>query len=314
MTAPARLEPTTTQSAADPDDAPAAGAAPQLSLKQIIASALAAVSTTVLLSYFGIAGTIIGAGAASVLTVLANYLYTRSIEKTHERIKPVVCHVLPLGMAASAPSSRRPGGVRDETKLGPAPLPEGDGEQEPARNAWLRLIDKHGRMRVLAVSAGVLFVLVMGVVLVLELVIGKPLASAVTGQEGSGTTIGAGVSSRSSDTTSETTDGRPGGGSGDESGRDPGTQDDPVTVPDEPTEQPTDEPGGDVSTTVPTPQEPDGGTESTPGTGGSTGGGETPGGTGGTGGDQQGTDGGDESTTPGTGAGTSDVVPGAAGA
>jgi hypothetical protein len=62
----------------------------RLSLTQVVASGLAAVSTTVLLSLFGVAGTIIGAGLASVLTVVANFLYTRSIEKTHAQLKPVV--------------------------------------------------------------------------------------------------------------------------------------------------------------------------------------------------------------------------------
>ncbi|GAA3225810.1 hypothetical protein ACFP63_05930 [Oerskovia jenensis] len=76
-------------------DAPAPGAAdddldekpPGLSVTQVVASALAAVSSTVLLSYLGVAGTIIGAGVASVLTVVGNNLYTRSILKTRRQMK-----------------------------------------------------------------------------------------------------------------------------------------------------------------------------------------------------------------------------------
>lgn len=88
-------------------DAPAPGAAdddldekpPGLSVTQVVASALAAVSSTVLLSYLGVAGTIIGAGVASVLTVVGNNLYTRSILKTRRQMKAAMKAgvVLPVG-------------------------------------------------------------------------------------------------------------------------------------------------------------------------------------------------------------------------
>ncbi|MFE4466545.1 hypothetical protein ACFRCR_15645 [Oerskovia sp. NPDC056781] len=88
-------------------DAPAPGAAdddldekpPGLSVTQVVASALAAVSSTVLLSYLGVAGTIIGAGVASILTVVGNNLYTRSILKTRRQMKAAMKAgvVLPVG-------------------------------------------------------------------------------------------------------------------------------------------------------------------------------------------------------------------------
>lgn len=88
-------------------DAPAQGAAdddldekpPGLSVTQVVASALAAVSSTVLLSYLGVAGTIIGAGIASVLTIVGNNLYTRSILKTRRQMKAALQAgvVLPVG-------------------------------------------------------------------------------------------------------------------------------------------------------------------------------------------------------------------------
>jgi cell division septation protein DedD len=72
---------------------------PGLSVTQIVASALAAVSSTILLSYLGVAGTIIGAGIASVLTVVGNNLYTRSILKTRRQMKAALQAgvVLPVG-------------------------------------------------------------------------------------------------------------------------------------------------------------------------------------------------------------------------
>jgi len=88
-------------------DAPAQGATdddldekpPGLSVTQVVASALAAVSSTVLLSYLGVAGTIIGAGIASVLTIVGNNLYTRSILKTRRQMKAAMKAgvVLPVG-------------------------------------------------------------------------------------------------------------------------------------------------------------------------------------------------------------------------
>ncbi|MFB8230138.1 hypothetical protein [Cellulosimicrobium sp. NPDC055967] len=205
----------------------------RLSLTQVLASSLAAVSTTVLLSYFGTAGTIIGAGIASALTVVANYVYTRSIQKTREQLVPVVGKVVQVTTGGSTPRERATtttvttavasvprgtvvvdgsapeadsatGTAADSATGAEAALalggdatggadgdpvaPEGT-EPEPPQNAWLRLVDRYGRGRVLTVSALALFVVVMGVVLVVELAIGKPISDAVRGVEGSGTTI-----------------------------------------------------------------------------------------------------------------------------
>jgi hypothetical protein len=296
VTTIARPQPPATDDTHAKDDAPAPNPPARLSIKQIVASALAAVSTTVMLSHFGIAGTIIGAGLASVFTVVANYLYTRSIERTHEALLPVVCQVLPGVAAAQAERGRRPETGADapatstakvaDTRAvtgtarvpvegrvagaasraprkritGTARVPgggtipvarlDGSGMGSPAkvapRNPWLRLIDRHGRLRVLAVSAAVLFVAVMGAVLAFELVVGKPLAAAVTGQEGSGTSIGGELSSQSGTSTGTTgdksgTDDAPSDTSNlPPDGQDAGTGS--GTTSDEPTEAPTGDP------------------------------------------------------------------------
>ncbi|MFF3066313.1 hypothetical protein ACFVQ3_17380 [Oerskovia sp. NPDC057915] len=116
-------------------DTPAQGATdddldekpPGLSVTQVVASALAAVSSTVLLSYLGVAGTIIGAGVASVLTVVGNNLYTRSILKTRRQMKAAMKAgvVLPVGkngrkvllptLAGSASASGEDSGDTTET-------------------------------------------------------------------------------------------------------------------------------------------------------------------------------------------------------
>ena len=216
------------------DGAPAQEPEPtRLSITQIVASALAAVSTTVALSFFGIAGTIIGAGVASVLTVVANFLYTRSIEKTHAQLKPVVGQIkrprsaqagsdggttaaLDGGTTAALETTR--GGTSVEASAGenspgeaagdPGTAADGvDDSEALPRNRWLRMIRRHGKVRVLAASAAVVFVAVMGVVLAVELLIGKPLADAVQGQDGSGTSISRTVGSDRSASSSSTDDG-----------------------------------------------------------------------------------------------------------
>lgn len=341
------------------DDAKDAPAKTRLSLTQVVASALAAVSATVLMSFFGVAGTIIGAGLASVITVIGNFLYTRSIEKTHEQLKPVVTKVVartgpgtarsrtaamrvtgtattargtvvsttdaadaPVGGGDAPTVERRsvtetrvdgttPGAPSDATvplgetrPLGPVGAGAGataseagdapDGDEPEPRNAWLRFVEKHGTKKVLALSAAALFVVVMGVVLVVELVIGKPLSDAVRGQEGSGTSISrtSQDSDGSSTVPSPTSPAEdPANVPGDDTGTGDGGSDESTTgTTDEPTDQPTD--GSTPDSTTGT----DSGTD-TP-TDGSTG--STDGGTDG------GTDTGTDTGTDGSGEGTTE--------
>jgi hypothetical protein len=55
-----------------------------LSVIQVLATVLAAVSSTAAMSRLGAAGTIYGAALAAALTVVGNYLYTRWLVRTHE--------------------------------------------------------------------------------------------------------------------------------------------------------------------------------------------------------------------------------------
>lgn len=335
------------------DDAPDApdekADAPALSLTQIIASALAAVSTTVLLSYFGIAGTIIGAGAASIITVLANYAYTRSIQKTRDQLKPVVTQLVQAGAVttrprgsttATLPTVARDGGTQpmtavraegsDDTSVtapltaqvrrgtgdtavlqamapgGGAPDDAAAGPAEPARpGPWFRLIDRYGKGKVLTVSAVALFVVVMGVVLVAELAIGKPISDAVRGQEGSGTTFSR---TTTEDTTQDVVPSQEQPGVGTTPAPEPSTvptEETPSIPTDEPTQAPTEGPTDQPtqpSTPTPAPTE-------TPAPG--TGGGET-GGTDGSGSGGSGT-GGSGTDSGGTGAGTGGTSSGSTG-
>lgn len=276
---------TTVDTTVDDTGAAKAPEAPKLSLTQVVASALAAVSTTVLLSYFGIAGTIIGAGAASVITVLANYAYTRSIQKTHEQLKPVVTQLVQSGTTTSRPrgTTARLAAVPrgDDTRPLPAaragdtaPLrvgrgsvvtadvpedrvPDGDAgagaPDDTVPGPWFRLIDRYGKGKVLAVSALALFVVVMGVVLVVELAIGKPLSDAVRGQEGSGTSISR--TTTADDDVAPVQEDRPSQDGGTPAEDPSGVPaEDPTTEPTtEPSQEPTDAPTDGSTTPTPTP-------------------------------------------------------------
>ncbi|MFD6178970.1 MULTISPECIES: hypothetical protein [unclassified Isoptericola] len=325
----------------------------RLSLTQVVASALAAVSATVLMSFFGVAGTIIGAGLASIVTVIGNFLWTRSIEKTHEQLKPVVTQLASKSRRTTETSrgtvvtvADAGGGTTVETDVAaesavPSPPDDGDvppddgatgpqgSAEEPAeepRNAWLRFVEKHGTKKVLAVSAAALFVVVMGVVLVIELAIGKPLSDAVRGQEGSGTSISR-SSSDHGGSTPEPTPSSPAEDPANVPGTDQGTDDPATGTTDGTTDTPTQEPTPDTTGGTDSGKDPmtgdgtDGTTDNpTDGTGGGTDsgtsggsdGGTDDGTSGGTTGDGT-TDGGDTSggTDTGSGTGSTDAEPGA---
>ena len=72
------------------------------------ASALAAVSSAVLLSFFGVAGTLIGAALASVISTVGAALYSTSLKKTNDRLRQVVTGRQPGAGRAAETLRRRP--------------------------------------------------------------------------------------------------------------------------------------------------------------------------------------------------------------
>src|SRR5882762_2389459 len=73
-----------------PDESRTPRTRPELSVTQIVASTLAAVTATIAASYFGVSGTVIGAALASVVTVVGNAVYSHSIRRTRERVLSAV--------------------------------------------------------------------------------------------------------------------------------------------------------------------------------------------------------------------------------
>lgn len=152
---------------------PAAPPPERPSVLRVVASALAAMTTTALLSTLGVAGTIIGAALASVVTVLANFVYSASIYHTAEKVTAVVPARLQRDRAAQAGRARLA-----QFRARPAQL----------RARLAAAVRRVGRRR-LAATCATAFLVVIGTVTVVELVAGKPLSDLTRGRDGSGTTL-----------------------------------------------------------------------------------------------------------------------------
>jgi hypothetical protein len=123
-----------------------------LSATQIVASVLAAVSASVAASYFGIAGTMIGAALGSVISVVGGAIYAHSIHKTRQRLR--------------------------RTALDEAVGKRFDVIRKPS---W--------RPKQIALAASALFVIAIGTVTGFELLSGKPISATVGGKAESGTSL-----------------------------------------------------------------------------------------------------------------------------
>ena len=154
----------------------------QLSATQVAAGALASVSSAVVASFFGLAGTLIGAALASVISTVSAALYSSSLRKTNEKLRTARSQltgrqspVVETTAAAAAPAT-------PATKVLPAHL---DPRRAPARRPrprWTRV----------AVYAAAVFAIAMGVITGIELIGQKPVSALVGGtQTSQETTLGA---------------------------------------------------------------------------------------------------------------------------
>jgi hypothetical protein len=158
-----------------------------LSAVQIASGALAAVSSAVLLSFFGVAGTLTGAALASVISTVGASLYTTSLKKTNERLR----RVLTREEAAAAAEAAAPA-----TQVLPARL-------DPRRAPAKRLQPRWGRIAAYAVGV---FAVAMGIVTGIELIGQQPVSALVGTSSSTGTTTLCELTnaSSSSDTTPST--------------------------------------------------------------------------------------------------------------
>lgn len=98
----------------------------QLSLSQILGSALAAMTAAALGSRLGVAGTIIGAAMASIIAAVGGSLYTASIRASRERVRTVLVRRPPTSArtdAAAPPSTETAQLVAADTEFPVASTP-----------------------------------------------------------------------------------------------------------------------------------------------------------------------------------------------
>jgi len=180
---------------------------------QLLAGALAATSSAVLLSTVGVAGTIIGAAAGSIVATIGGAVYAYYLAASRERVF-AARELLASGSAAERARVKRELNQAEEA------LPEGDG-QAGRPTTWRKILARVGWKHIALASIG-MFVVVMTVILVFELMAGRPVSSYTGGtdNEGPRTTIPLGrgkdardkptrVPSPSSDTSSATSTSSP---------------------------------------------------------------------------------------------------------
>jgi hypothetical protein len=169
----------------------------QLSATQVAAGALASVSSAVVASFFGLAGTLIGAALASVISTVSAALYSSSLRKTNEKLRIARSQLTgrqsPVADTEVAPAAAD----TPATRVLPAHL---DPRRAPAprtRPRWTRV----------AVYAAAVFALAMGIVTGIELIGQKPVSALVGGtQTTQETTLGAITNASSSSSSDEQQD------------------------------------------------------------------------------------------------------------
>jgi hypothetical protein len=141
-----------------------------LSATQLVATALAAITATVVGSYLGVSGTVLGAAVASVVAAIGNAVYGHSLRSTRDRVREVV----PAARFTGRPAVEPLGPLAPEL-LPVLPTPSGRREHRPWRGIALGSIS--------------VFVAVLAVITGVEVVAGRPISDLVRGDSGSGTSV-----------------------------------------------------------------------------------------------------------------------------
>lgn len=195
------------------DDRPSAPEPParlQVSFTQVVATALAAITATIVASFFGVAGTVIGAAISSVMSVVGTAVYSHSLRKTRERMRevvPVAVRRVPRppnfpptqGRATRATRATRAAGATraarasEPTFAPPYPQPHGSTAlgYGPVSYSQPKAPTRHRSLGTrIAFGSAALFVAILAVITGVEAVAQRPLSDLVRGNDAvSGTTL-----------------------------------------------------------------------------------------------------------------------------
>jgi len=172
----------------------------QIDWLKIVAGALAAVSSAVILSTLGVAGTIIGAAVGSVVVSLTSSIYGTSLDRSRQRVKAQAAALAKVGVAQAEvrrASRRRSSDTAVEGHLehADAELVEAQIEldelsaEETARTPWKERLAALPWKRIGLLAVAV-FVVAIVAITVFELIAGKPVSDFTGGSHHhSGTTF-----------------------------------------------------------------------------------------------------------------------------
>jgi hypothetical protein len=166
-----------------------------LSPAQVAGSALAAVSSAVVASTAGTAGTLIGAGVGSVIATVGAAIYTWWLRRTHETAKRVAARArqaalatqpLPRTVAQGPLRSRKDraaaeqGGTTGKTPAERAADDAEEGEQPGFTLPWGKVL----------IAAALVAVIALATITLIEGLTGKPVSSLTGGSDSTGTSVG----------------------------------------------------------------------------------------------------------------------------
>ncbi|MFD9461229.1 hypothetical protein [Streptomyces sp. NPDC060027] len=181
-----------------------------LTLVQVVASALATVVGAVLASLLGVTGTIIGAAVISTSATTGAAVFSHAFRRTGEGIRS---RVPPVGVPRTPGEERAEhradaraafGSPADATAVAARPPPSGPGGQAASTSSTSSggesvTTYRGGSLRrsigwkKYALATGLVFALAMLTVTAVELIAGKPVAAVVKNEPGRGTSVGGGT-------------------------------------------------------------------------------------------------------------------------
>jgi chorismate mutase len=167
---------------------------------QVSGSALAAVSSAVLLSTVGVAGTIIGAALGSVVVTAGGSIYSHYLELSRQRV--AAAQAVARARKSRARSARLD--TRQQERAGDelhqAEQQLADAEDETVKPSWRELLTGL-RWRRIATAAAVIFVAAMLIIVTFETVTGRAVSTYTGGTDGNPRSSIPGLGRRSSTST-----------------------------------------------------------------------------------------------------------------